>query len=69
MFVAILGFLGLLLHGVETGVRVMRTRRHPDRFAGWRLRLLSRGHSYSRSSVAAAFNTFRSDGKRDGTAS
>ena len=43
MFVAILGFLGLLLlHGVETGVRVMRTRRHPDRFAGWRLRLLSR---------------------------
>ncbi len=42
MFVAILGLLGLLLlHGVETGVRAMRTRRHPDQFAGWRLRLLS----------------------------
>jgi len=42
MFVAILGFLGLLLlHGVETGVRAMRTRRHPDQFAGWRLRILS----------------------------
>ena len=37
MFVAILGFLGLLLlHGVETGVRAMRTRRQPDQFAGWR---------------------------------
>ena len=42
MFLAILGFLGLLLlHGVETGVRAMRTRRHPDQFAGRRLRLLS----------------------------
>ena len=42
MFVAILGFLGLLLlHGVETGVRAMRTRRQPDQFAGWRLRILS----------------------------
>ena len=42
MFVAILGFLGLLLlGGVETGVRAMRTRRRPDRFATWRLRLLS----------------------------
>ena len=42
MFVAILGFLGLLLlHGVETGVRAMRTRLHPDQFAGRRLRVLS----------------------------
>ena len=42
MFIAILGFLGLLLlHGVETGVRAMRTRRRPDQFAGWRLQLLS----------------------------
>ena len=42
MFVAILGFLGLLLlGGVETGVRAMRTRRQPDHFVGWRLRLLS----------------------------
>ena len=42
MFVAILGFLGLLLlGGVETGVRAMRTRRRPEQFVRWRLRLLS----------------------------
>ncbi|MCY4662431.1 MAG: hypothetical protein OXF93_21880 [Acidobacteria bacterium] len=41
MFVAILGFLGLLLlGGVETGVRAMRTRHQPERFVGWRLRFL-----------------------------
>lgn len=41
MFVAILGFLALLLlGGVETGVRAMRTRHQPDRFATWRLRFL-----------------------------
>ena len=42
MFPAILGFLALLLlGGVETGVRAMRTRRQPERFVGWRLRFLS----------------------------
>ena len=41
MFVAILGFLGLLLlDGVEQGVRAMRTRHQPDRFVGWRRRFL-----------------------------
>ena len=41
MFVAILGFLALLLlGGVETGVRAMRTRHQPDRFASRRLRFL-----------------------------
>ena len=41
MFVAILGFLGLLLlDGVEQGVRAMGTRHQPDRFVGWRRRFL-----------------------------
>ena len=42
MVIAILGFLALLLlGGVETGFRAMRTRRRPDQFAAWRLRLIS----------------------------
>ncbi|MDE0165037.1 MAG: hypothetical protein OXL36_08070 [Bryobacterales bacterium] len=39
MFVAILGLLAIfLLQSVETGLRVLRARRQPERYAGQRLR-------------------------------
>ena len=39
MFVAILGLLAIfLLQNVETGLRVLRTRRQPEQYAGLRLR-------------------------------
>ena len=41
MVIAILGFLAIVVLGsVETGLRAMTTRRRPDEFAGWRLRLV-----------------------------
>ena len=39
MFISILGLLGIfLLNSIENGVRVVRTRRQPETFAGTRLR-------------------------------
>ena len=51
MLLAILGFLALIvLNSVETGLRAMTTRRRPEEFAGWRLRLV--GLAQAAASVA-----------------
>ena len=65
MFVAILGFLGLLLlASVEWGLRATRTRRQPDQFAGWRLRALSLAQVAAGVAlfVFGVFHVFRSGG-------